>query len=75
MYETGEWQTDFSEVTMRALKRVPTINAASIAQPPSPHIQQRYIATRTPQKGLKGKLRMYLEKISWDLEEEKELWL
>jgi hypothetical protein len=32
------------------------------------HIQQRYL-----EEGLKGKLRMYSEKISLDLEEEKEL--
>ena len=39
-----------------------------IAQSALLHIHQRYL-----EKGLKGKLRVYLEKIILDLEEEKEL--
>jgi hypothetical protein len=43
-------------------------NTATIAQSALLHVQQRYL-----EEGLKGKLRIYLEKISLDLEEEKEL--
>jgi hypothetical protein len=39
-----------------------------MAQSALSHIQQRCF-----EEGLRGKLRMYLEKISLDLEEEKEL--
>ena len=41
MYENEEWQTDFNEVTMPALKGVPNISAMIIVQPPSSHIQQK----------------------------------
>jgi hypothetical protein len=41
MYENEEWHTDFNEVTMPALKRVPNISAMAIAQPPLSHTQQR----------------------------------
>jgi len=47
MYENEEWQTDFNEVIMPALKRVPNISEMAIAQPPSSHIQQRQSVTRT----------------------------
>jgi len=43
-------------------------NAAIIAQSAVLHTQQRYL-----EEGLKGKLRLYLEKISLNLEEEKDL--
>ena len=67
IYETGEWPKDFMEVTTIALKKK-LQNAATIAQSALSHIQQRYL-----EEGLKRKLRMYLEIISLDLEEEKEL--
>ena len=44
------------------------LNAATIAQSALSHTQQRYL-----EEGLKRKLRMYSEKISLDLEGEKEL--
>jgi hypothetical protein len=63
MYETGEWSKDFTEVS-DCLKE----EATSYKMQRPSHIQQRYL-----EEGLKGKLRMYLEKISLDLEEEKEV--
>jgi len=47
IYENEEWQMDFNEVTMPALKRVPNISAMAIAQPPSSNIQQRQSVTMT----------------------------
>jgi hypothetical protein len=42
IYEPGEWTKDFTEVTMTALKRRNKLqNAATIAQSPLLHIQQR----------------------------------
>ena len=42
IYETGEWQKDFMEVTMIALKKKSKLqNAMTIAQLASLHIQQR----------------------------------
>jgi hypothetical protein len=41
IYENEEWQKDFNEVTMPALKKVPHNSAVPIVQPPSSHTQQR----------------------------------
>jgi hypothetical protein len=73
IYETGEWPQDFTAVTMITLKKK--------TQATKPHDQRKSALSQTQQKkkkkyleeGLKGKLRMYLEKISLVLEEEKEL--
>ena len=72
IYETGEWPKDFTEITVIALKK--KIQSTKF----SDHRTISLIAhtaniIENHLEGLKGKLRMYLEKISLDLEEEKEL--
>jgi hypothetical protein len=73
IYETGEWLKDFTEFTMNVLEK------KSKATKCRDHHTISFIAhtaktvARILQKGFKGNLRMYLEKISLDFEEEKEL--
>ena len=62
-HETEEWPTDFVETAIIALN-----NAATIAQSASSYITARTLRRRTERK-----LRMYLEKIGLDLEQDKEL--
>jgi hypothetical protein len=71
IYETGEWLNDFTEVTMISRRNHKLQNAHNhtitlISYTAT--IVQRYL-----EEGLKGKLRMYLEMINLDLEEEHEL--
>jgi hypothetical protein len=67
IYETGEWPKDFVEVTMIALKK--RLKATEC----SDHRTYCKDSSEGTSRRSKGKLRMYLQKISWDLEEEKEL--
>jgi len=68
IYKTGEWPKDFTEVTMIDLNNKP--QATKFGD----HRTIGLIAhTARKLTGLKGKLRMYSEKISLDLEEEKEI--
>jgi hypothetical protein len=61
VYENGEWQTDFNEVTMPALKTVPN-SAMAIAQPPSSNIEQRQRVTRTLIRRIERKIENILGK-------------
>jgi len=56
IYENEEWQKDFNEVTMPALKRVPHNSAMPIVQPPSSHIQQRHSVIRTLTRRIERKI-------------------
>jgi hypothetical protein len=58
---------------MTALKKEPNLqNAATIARSASSHVQQSWQREHL-EEGFKRKLRTYLEKISLDLEEKKEV--
>ena len=71
--ESGQWPKDFTEVTMIALKKKTQNTKCSDHRTISFISHTAQIIAKIIRKGLKGKLRMYLEKISLDLEEEKEL--
>ena len=74
IYETGEWPKDFTEVTMIALKKKPQATKYSDHHTISLIAHTAKIVARILRTSiLKRKLRMYSEKISLDLEEEKEL--
>ena len=73
IYETGEWPKDFTEVTMIALKKKTQATKCSDYRTVSLIAHTAKIIAKYLEEGLKGKLRMYLEKLSLDLEEEKEL--
>ena len=75
IYETGEWSKDFREVTMVALKKKPQATKCSEHRTISLIARTAKIVTKYLEGGLKRKLRMYSEKNSSDLEEEKELGL
>jgi hypothetical protein len=72
IYETGEWPKDFKEVTMITLKKSQSTKC-------SDHRTISLIAhtaktvTKLFRRRIEERLRMYSEKISLDLEEEKEL--
>ena len=72
-YETGEWRKDFTEVTMIALKKKPQATKCSDHRTIRLIAHTAKIVAKILEEGLKRKLRMYAEKISLDLEEEKEL--
>jgi hypothetical protein len=55
MYETVEWQTDFSEVTMPALKRAPTISAVPLHNHPDHTYSKDTQQQGHSQEGLKEK--------------------
>jgi len=69
-HETGRWPQDFTDVTMIALRKPKSYKM----QQPShnwPHCTYRKNNSEdSKDERLKGKLRMYLEKISLDLEED-----
>jgi hypothetical protein len=73
IYETGDWLKNLIEFTMIALEE------KSKATKCRDHHTVSFIAhtvktvARILQEGFKRKMRMYLEKISLDFEEEKEL--
>ena len=68
IYETGEWPKDFTEVTMIVLKKTQATKG-------SDHRTISLIAhtAKILRRRTERKMGMYLEKISLDLEEEKEL--
>ena len=72
MFETGYWSKDLPDVRCLSYRRSQKLqNAPTIAHSAWSNIQQ---STRRGycEKGLKRKMRAYLENISLDLEEEKE---
>jgi hypothetical protein len=71
IYETGEWPKDFTDVTMIALKKKTQATKCSHHRTISLIACTEKIITNYLEEVLTGKLRMYLEKISLDLEEEK----
>jgi hypothetical protein len=73
LYETGERPKDFTNVTMIALKKTPKAIKSSDHRTISLITHTAEIVLRIPRRRMKGKPRMHLEKISLDLEEEKEL--
>jgi len=73
MYETGVWPKDFTEVTMIALKKKPQATKCSDHRTFSLIAHTTKIVARYLEEGLKRILRMYSEKISLVLGEEKEL--
>ena len=73
IYETGEWPKDFTEVTMIALKKKIQATKCSDHRTISLIAHTAKIIAKILRRRIEGKLRMYLEKISLDLEEEKEL--
>ena len=73
LYNTGEWPQDFTEVTMIALKKKTKATKCSDSRTISFIAHTAKIIAKILRRRLKGKLRMCLEKISLDLEEEKEL--
>ena len=73
IYETGERPKDFKEVTMIALKKKTQATKCSDHCTIGLIANTAKIISNNLEEGLKGKLRLYLEKISLDLEEEKEL--
>ena len=73
IYETGEWSKDFMKVTMVTLKNEPQATKCSDHRTISLITHTAKMVAKILEEGLKGKLRMYSEKISLNLEEEKEL--
>ena len=72
IYETGEWPKDFTEVTMIDIKKKPQATKCSDHRTIILIAHTTKIVTRIL-TGLKGKLRLYSEKISLDLDEENEI--
>jgi len=73
MDETGEGSKDFTEVTKIALKKKPQAAKCIDQCTISLIAHTTKIVAKILEEGLKRKLRMYSEKISLVLEEEKEL--
>jgi len=73
IYETAEWPKDFMEVTMIALKKKPQATKCNDHRTISLITHTAKIVTKILRRWIEKKLRKYLEKISLDLEEEKEL--
>jgi len=75
LYETGEWPEDFTEVTMIALKKKTQATKRSDQRTISLFAHTAKIIAKILRRRIEKKIRMYsyLEKISLDLEEEKEL--
>jgi len=69
----GEWPKDLTEVTMIALKKKSQATKCSEHRTISLIVHTAKIVTKILRRRIEGKLRMYSEKISLDLEEEKEL--
>ena len=72
VYEIGEWPKHFIEATMIVLKKEPQDTKCNDHHTISLIAHTAKIVTNILRKRLKRKLRKYLEKISLDLEEEKE---
>ena len=72
-YETGEWPKDFTEVTMIVLKKKPQATKCSNYCTISLIAHTAEVVARIFRRRIESKLRMYLENISLDLEEKKEL--
>jgi hypothetical protein len=68
--ETGEWPRDFIEVTVIALKKKPKATSCNDHCPVILIAVQQSSESR---KRIERKFRMFVEKISMDIEEEKEL--
>jgi len=73
IYEIAEWPKDFMEVTMIALKKKPQATKCNDHRTISLITHTAKIVTKILRRWIEKKLRKYLEKISLDLEEEKEL--
>ena len=73
IYNTGEWPQDFTEVTMIALKKKTKATKCSDYRTISLTAHTAKLIAKILGEGLKRKLRMCLEKINLDLEQEKEL--
>ena len=69
---TGEWPQDFTEVTVIALKKTRATNCSDY-RTFSLIAYSSKIITKILRRRIEKKMRMCLEKISLDLEEEKEL--
>jgi len=72
IYETGKWPKHFSEVTMIALKKKTHATKCSDHRTISLIAHTAKIIVKILRRRTERKLRLYLEKISLDLEEEKE---
>ena len=75
IYETGKRPKDFSEVTMIALKKKPQATKCSEHCTISLITHIVKIAAKILRRSIEKGIAMYSEKISLDLEEEKELWM
>jgi len=73
IYETGQWPKDFTEVTMIALKKKTQATKCSDYRTISLIAHTEKIIAKILRRRIERKLRMHLEKISLDLEEEKEV--
>jgi len=73
IYETGEWPKDFMEVTMIALKKKPHATKCNDHHTISLIAHTAKIVTKILRRRSEKKIEKYLEKISLDLEKEKEL--
>jgi hypothetical protein len=70
--ETGEWPKVFTEVPMIPLKKPSSTKGNDHRIIDINTLSERIVAWILRRR-LKGKLRMYLKKMSFDIEEEKEL--
>jgi hypothetical protein len=73
IYISGEWPIDFIEITMISLKKKPKATKCSDHRTTNLIANTAKRVARILRRGLKGRLRMYSEKISLDLEDEKEI--
>ena len=73
MYVTGEWPRDFIEVTMIALKKKPKATKCSNHRTISLIAHTAKIVANILRRRIERKIDYYLEKISLDVEGEKEL--
>jgi hypothetical protein len=73
--ETTEWAKHFTEFTMIALNKKTQATKCSDHRTTSGITHTAKIVAKVLRRSIKVKLRMYLEKISLDLEEGKELWM
>jgi hypothetical protein len=73
-YETGEWPKDFTKVTMNALKKMPKATKCMHQHTISFTAHRAQIVARILRRRTERRAEdVYLEKISLDLQEEKEL--
>ena len=73
IYETGEWLKDITEVTMIAFKKKPQATKCSDHHTINLIVCIAKVAAKILRRRFEKKIEMYSEKISLDLEEEKEL--